>query len=112
MPCNDARDLGAFQACTACRARCASQDCRQGYDELRNQVQSQQAELERLHKTIEEERKQHQAESERLRHERESAVKEAAELKGEAQALKAQNRELVDKLAERQGPGRPEKQWS
>ena len=53
-------------------------------DELRQRVQEQQAELERLHK-----------ENERERLERDSAMNEAAELKGRANELKNQNTELL-----------------
>ena len=58
-------------------------------EQLREQVKAQQLELERLHKGIQDDRK-----------ERETAIKEAAELKGQAQALKVQNAELMAKLSE------------
>ena len=133
--------------------------------ELRQQVRSQQTELDRLHKDMEQQRKQHQEQMERLsaentrrlttlcgqveqlqqqeaklqkkseqlendralvtmkleqtaerlkiaevqqesfNKEREAAIKEAAGLKGQVQALTAQNTELMGKLAER--PARP-----
>ena len=68
-------------------------------EQLRQQVRSHQAELERLHKGIEEDRK-----------EREAAIKEAAGLKGQAQTLKAQNTELMAKLAERGAAPKKSKQ--
>lgn len=68
-------------------------------EQLRQQVKSQQAELERLHKDRDEDRKLHQSELARAKAEHDAAIKEAAELKGQAQTLKAQNTELIAKLA-------------
>ncbi|HEY9869422.1 MAG TPA: DNA-binding protein [Candidatus Obscuribacterales bacterium] len=68
-------------------------------DELRQQVKSQQAELERLHKEGEAERTHHHSEQEATRKEREMLIKEAAELRGQLEALKTQNAELLSRLA-------------
>jgi len=83
-------------------------------DQLRHQVKSQESELERVHKVAEAERKRHQDDMakavsaeekanvviENLRKEKESAMKEAAELRGKSEELKAQNNELLSSLAE------------
>ena len=61
-------------------------------DQIGNQLKAQEAELARLHHSIEKDRK-----------EREAAIKEAAELNGQVQLLKAQNSELISKLSERDG---------
>ena len=56
-------------------------------EQLRNQIKSQEVELERLHKEIEKERA-----------ERDAALKEASELKGLSEGLKMQNSELLTKF--------------
>ena len=61
-------------------------------DELRQKLQEQQAELERLRK-----------ENERERADRDSAIKEAAELKGRSDELKNQNAELLRLLKQETG---------
>lgn len=68
-------------------------------EQLRQQVKAQEAELERVHKDGEAERKRHHDELMRLSTEREAVIKEAAELKGQVQALKEQSKELMAKLA-------------
>ncbi len=85
-------------------------------DQLREQVKSQEAELERRHTEISKERAEHQQEITRLnalseaaqekttkeldtlRFERDEALREAAELRGQNEALKAQNTELMSLL--------------
>ena len=56
-------------------------------EELRQQLKAQQAEIERQHK-----------DKERERQERDAAIKEAAELRGKAATLQAQNEQLMAKL--------------
>lgn len=74
-------------------------------EQLLHQVKSQNAELERLHKTITiADQKLDAANAER-----ESAIKATAQLKGQADTLKSQNTELMNKLAEiaKHAPRRP-----
>lgn len=67
-------------------------------EQLQQQVKSQQSELDRLHKGIE-----------TAQQAREIAIREASEMKGKADTLKAQNIELLDKLGERAAKkGKPE----
>lgn len=70
-------------------------------EQLRQQVKSQQTELERLRTELEAERRRQQDELTRANAEREAAIREAAELKGQARALKTHNAELMDRLSER-----------
>lgn len=63
-------------------------------DQLAQQVKSQEAELERVHKDLEAERKQHLTAQEKTT----AAVKESAELRGQVEAMKAQNSELLSRL--------------
>lgn len=68
-------------------------------DQLGQRVKSQEAELERVHKDLEAERKQHQAAQEKTT----AAVKESAELRGQVEALKGQNSELLARLTPKPG---------
>jgi len=75
-------------------------------EQLQHQVNLQQTELERLHKEIESTRNMHQEEIAQLKAQQlsaqeksDAAVREAAELKGQVEALKAQNTELVNALS-------------
>jgi len=76
-------------------------------------VKSQQVELERVHKDQERDRIKHRERMEKLtaehaatqdktNKERDAAVMQAAELKGQSAALKAQNTELLAALADGQ----------
>ena len=82
-------------------------------EQLRHQVKSQQVELERVHKDQEQDRIKHRERMEKLtaehaatqdktNKERDAAVMQAAELKGQSAALKAQNTELLAALADGQ----------
>jgi len=81
-------------------------------EELRHQVKSQEASLERFHKDLEMERRDRQEEVARVtlksdelvqtaNREREESVKAAAVARGQVEALKQQNSELLSKVAER-----------
>ena len=78
-------------------------------EQLGQQVKSQEAELERLHGEIDKERTIRQQEIQRItaaaegaqekdRAERDAAMKEAAELRGLSEGLKAQNAQLLSKI--------------
>jgi hypothetical protein len=61
--------------------------------------QAVEAELARTRQEGEAERKRYQSELEAARREKEGAIKEAAELRGQVEALKSQNAELLARLA-------------
>jgi hypothetical protein len=80
-------------------------------EELRHQAKSQEASIERFHKDLETERRDRQEEVARVtlksdelvqtaNRAREEAVKEAAVARGQVEALKQQNSELLSKVAE------------
>lgn len=80
-------------------------------EQLQQQVKAQEAELERLHSDIDKERSSRQQQLEKVeaasktdREERDAAIKQASELRGQVEALKAQNTELLAKF------GRDDKQ--
>lgn len=70
-------------------------------DQLKQQVSAQEAELERVHKELDVTRKSYNEQIAMLTADHLAAVKEAAQNKGQAEALKAQNSELIAKLAEK-----------
>jgi len=70
-------------------------------EQLQHQVKSQESEMARAHKETESERKRYQDELAEVRKEKDAAIKEAAELRGKATTLEAQNKDLLGRLSER-----------
>lgn len=60
------------------------------FEQLQNQVKSQESELVRLHKELESARK-----------DKDNAIKEAAELRGKASTLESQNKDLLSRLSDK-----------
>lgn len=60
------------------------------FEQLQNQVKSQESELTRLHKELESARK-----------DKDNAIKEAAELRGKASTLESQNKDLLSRLSDK-----------
>ncbi len=70
-------------------------------EQLQHQVKSQESDLARVHKESESERKRHQEELAEARKDKDTAIKESAELRGKANTLEAQNKDLLTRLSER-----------
>ncbi|HIA50747.1 MAG TPA: DNA-binding protein [Candidatus Melainabacteria bacterium] len=70
-------------------------------EQLQHQVKSQESDLARVHKESESERKRHQEELAEARKDKDAAIKESAELRGKANTLEAQNKDLLTRLSER-----------
>lgn len=70
-------------------------------EQLQHQLKSQETVLERVHNDAQAERSRHHDELTRANAQRDAAIKEAAELKGQASTLKDQNNQLIARLAER-----------
>ncbi len=70
-------------------------------EQLQHQVKAQESEIARAHKETESERKRHQEELTEARKDKDAAIKEAAELRGKAATLEAQNKDLLTRLSER-----------
>lgn len=70
-------------------------------EQLQHQVKSQESDLARLYKESDSERKRHQEELTEARKDKDAAIRESAELRGKANTLEAQNKDLLTRLSER-----------